>query len=60
MSQLDAVLLHVDANLDAALDRLFQVIRMKSISTDHAYDAETRRNAPKRRMARRRPCLHRF
>lgn len=45
MSQLDAVLAHVDANLDAALDRLFQVIRMKSISTDHAYDAETRRNA---------------
>ncbi len=45
MSQLDAVLSHVDANLDAALDRLFQVIRMKSISTDHAYDAETRRNA---------------
>jgi len=45
MSQLDAVLSHVDANLDAALDRLFQVIRMKSISTDHAYDTETRRNA---------------
>jgi acetylornithine deacetylase/succinyl-diaminopimelate desuccinylase-like protein len=45
MSHIDAVLAHVDANLDAALDRLFQVIRMKSISTDHAYDAETRRNA---------------
>ncbi len=45
MSNIDAVLAHVDANLDAALDRLFQVIRIKSISTDHAYDAETRRNA---------------
>jgi acetylornithine deacetylase/succinyl-diaminopimelate desuccinylase-like protein len=45
MSHIDAVLAHVDANIDAALDRLFQVIRIKSISTDHAYDAETRRNA---------------
>jgi acetylornithine deacetylase/succinyl-diaminopimelate desuccinylase-like protein len=42
MSDLDKVLAHIDADLDAALDRLFQTIRLKSISTDHAYDAETR------------------
>jgi acetylornithine deacetylase/succinyl-diaminopimelate desuccinylase-like protein len=45
MSHIDAVLAHVDADLDAALDRLFQVMRMKSISTDHAFDAETRATA---------------
>jgi acetylornithine deacetylase/succinyl-diaminopimelate desuccinylase-like protein len=42
MSDLDAVLAHVDADLDNALDRLFQTVRMKSISTDPAYAAETR------------------
>ena len=42
MSDLDEVLAHIDADLDAALKRLFQTIRLKSISADHAYDTETR------------------
>ncbi|MCX7301384.1 MAG: M20/M25/M40 family metallo-hydrolase [Rhodobacterales bacterium] len=42
MSDLDKVLAHIDADLDHALDRLFQTIRLKSISTDPAYAAETR------------------
>jgi len=42
MSDLDKVLAHIDADLDNALDRLFQTVRMKSISTDPAYAAETR------------------
>ena len=45
MSDLDKVLAHIDADLDNALDRLFQTVRMKSISTDPAYAAETRANA---------------
>jgi acetylornithine deacetylase/succinyl-diaminopimelate desuccinylase-like protein len=42
MSDLDKVLDHIDANLDAALERLFETLRLKSISTDPAYKAETR------------------
>jgi acetylornithine deacetylase/succinyl-diaminopimelate desuccinylase-like protein len=42
MSDLDKVLAHIDAELDHALDRLFQTIRLKSISTDPAYADETR------------------
>ena len=42
MSDLDKVLAHIDADLDQALDRLFQTIRLKSISTDPAFAAETR------------------
>lgn len=45
MTQLDSVLAHIDANLDAALDRLFAVIRIKSISTDPAYKADCQANA---------------
>ncbi len=45
MPELDDVLARVDADLDAALARLFEVMRLKSISTDHAFDAETRANA---------------
>jgi acetylornithine deacetylase/succinyl-diaminopimelate desuccinylase-like protein len=45
MSDLDAVLAHIDADLDNALDRLFQTVRLKSISTDPAYAAETRKCA---------------
>jgi acetylornithine deacetylase/succinyl-diaminopimelate desuccinylase-like protein len=40
MPVIDDVLAHVDASLDAALDRLFQTVRLKSISTDPAYSAE--------------------
>jgi acetylornithine deacetylase/succinyl-diaminopimelate desuccinylase-like protein len=42
MSDLDKVLDRVDANLEAALERLFATLRLKSISTDPAYAAETR------------------
>lgn len=45
MSQLDEVLARVDADLDAALARLFEVLRIRSISTDPAYAAECRANA---------------
>jgi acetylornithine deacetylase/succinyl-diaminopimelate desuccinylase-like protein len=45
MTQLDSVLAHIDADLDAALERLFAVIRIKSISTDPAYKADCLANA---------------
>ena len=40
MSDLDAVLAHIDAQLDPALERLFALLRIRSISTDPAYAAE--------------------
>jgi acetylornithine deacetylase/succinyl-diaminopimelate desuccinylase-like protein len=42
MSDLNTVLARVDADLDAAIERLFATLRLKSISTDPAYAAETR------------------
>ena len=42
MSDLDKVLAHIDADFDNAIDRLFQTVRLKSISTDPAYAGETR------------------
>ncbi len=42
MSELDKVLDTIDADLDAALERLFATLRLKSISTDPAYAGETR------------------
>ena len=42
MSRLDDVLARIDADTDAALERLFAVLRIKSISTDPAYAAECR------------------
>lgn len=42
---IDAVLSNIDANIDAALERLFAVIRIRSISTDPAHAAECRANA---------------
>jgi acetylornithine deacetylase/succinyl-diaminopimelate desuccinylase-like protein len=41
-SQLDAVLSRIDADLDAALERLFELLRIKSISTDPAFAADCR------------------
>ena len=40
MDRLDAVLARIDADLDAALERLFTLLRLKSISTDPAYAAQ--------------------
>jgi len=45
MSTLDPVLSHLDANLDKSLDRLFELLKIQSISTDPAYKAECRKAA---------------
>jgi acetylornithine deacetylase/succinyl-diaminopimelate desuccinylase-like protein len=42
MSDLDRVLAHLDADLDAALGRLFETLRLPSISTDPAFAAQCR------------------
>ena len=42
MSQLDAVLAHIEADLNPALERRFELLRVKSISTDPAYASECR------------------
>ena len=42
---LDQVLARIDADLDASLERLFELIRIPSISTDPAYKADCRRAA---------------
>lgn len=45
MTELNAVLDHLDSDLDAAIERLFHLIRYESISTDPAYTAECRKAA---------------
>ena len=45
MTDVNPVLERADANLDASLARLFDLIRIKSISTDPAYKAECRKAA---------------
>lgn len=42
---LDQVLSHVDTTLDAAMERLMALLRVPSISTDPAYDADVTRAA---------------
>jgi acetylornithine deacetylase/succinyl-diaminopimelate desuccinylase-like protein len=42
VSKLDTVLQNIDDGLDAALDRLFALLRIRSISTDPAYAADCR------------------
>ncbi|HLG79535.1 MAG TPA: M20/M25/M40 family metallo-hydrolase [Bradyrhizobium sp.] len=42
MSDLDAVLANIESNLDAAYERLFALLRIRSISTDPAYAEECR------------------
>jgi acetylornithine deacetylase/succinyl-diaminopimelate desuccinylase-like protein len=45
MSVLNPVLDHLDANLDRSLQRLFELLKMRSISTDPAFASECRRAA---------------
>ncbi len=45
MSDLDAVLGSIDTNLDASIERLFDLLRIESISTDPAYAAECKKAA---------------
>ena len=45
MTNLSAVLDHLDNDLDAAIERLFHLIRFESISTDPAYAGECRKAA---------------
>ena len=40
MSKLESVLTHIDADFEPALQRLFEVLRIRSISTDPAYAAD--------------------
>jgi acetylornithine deacetylase/succinyl-diaminopimelate desuccinylase-like protein len=42
MNQLDAVLDHIDRDLDKSLERLFALLRIPSVSTDPAYSAQCR------------------
>ncbi|MDN3719783.1 M20/M25/M40 family metallo-hydrolase [Roseibium salinum] len=45
MSSIDKVLARIDANLDASLDRLFDLLKIRSISTDPAFAAPCREAA---------------
>ena len=45
MSNLDSVLGAIDADLDNSLSRLFELLRIRSISTDPAYKADCRQAA---------------
>ncbi len=45
MTVLDDVLRHIDREMPASLDRLFDLLRIESISTDPAYAGECRRAA---------------
>ena len=45
MSVLDKVLDHIDRDLDRSLERLFGLLRIRSISTDPAYRDECKRAA---------------
>ena len=42
MSDLNSVLAHIDRDVDGALERLFELLRIRSISTDPAYAADCR------------------
>lgn len=44
-AQLDKVLANVDANIDGSLERLFDLIRIPSVSTDPAHAADCKRAA---------------
>ena len=42
MSDLEAVLANIESNLDSACERLFELLRIRSISTDPAYAKDCR------------------
>ncbi|MBF9235449.1 M20/M25/M40 family metallo-hydrolase [Microvirga sp. BT350] len=42
MSELESVLAHIDSHVEDALERLFEVLRIKSISTDPAFADQCR------------------
>lgn len=45
MPDLDAILAQLDSDRDAAIERLFALLRMESVSTDPAYKDECRKAA---------------
>ena len=45
MSNLENVLSAIDQDLDQAVERLFKLLKIQSISTDPAYDHECRKAA---------------
>lgn len=45
MSAIDPVLSSIDTNIDQSLERLFELVRIKSISTDSAFTADCRKAA---------------
>ncbi|WP_346898598.1 dipeptidase [uncultured Roseibium sp.] len=45
MSTIDKVLARIDTDLDNSLERLFELLKMKSISTDPAFDKDCRNAA---------------
>ena len=40
MSGIEQVVAHIDENFDASVDRLFELLRIESVSTDPAYKDE--------------------
>ena len=42
MNKLDAVLAHIDQDIDQSVERLFSLLRIQSISTDPAYKEQCR------------------
>ncbi len=45
MANIDEVVSHIDRNIEQSIERLFDLLRIESISTDPAYAAECRRAA---------------
>lgn len=45
MAQIDEIVAHIDSNIEQSLDRLFDLLRIESISTDPVYADECRRAA---------------
>ena len=45
MAHIDEIVSHIDSNIEQSLERLFDLLRIESISTDPAYAGECRRAA---------------